>query len=247
MLKWIKGRNSLNKSIYILKRKRAVMLVLNILLLVALLSGIAFAAPTGMEIMKSSADTIKKLNNFDASATISQYMNGKVNMTMRVNVQLMLKELVTKVEVLDGTFRDTVWVINEPKNKAMIYMSVNKLCSVGTVAKILSSSPISFPIDKISSLLVFDTNDLKSAKYLRTEKFNKEDCYVVEIQTKDSPTTFQQVWVSIDTKFVVRVDSFNSAGVKTEQIVIDTFKPNVSTMTVKKLETMPQGTKFNYI
>ena len=210
----------------------------------------AFAAPTGMEILNTASNKIKQANNAQANAAITVWDDkGKVNLQNDTIVKIDFKNKISRIDVGSGTalYRGMILVIDNLKNEAFMYYQVANIYYKGTISRVLGNgdSTVSQLINyDISRYLMYDTSALSSAKFLREEVINRVNYYVVEMRTKDSPTTYQLVWIDSNTYDVYKVESYlASNNSKTFQVVLTNFKTNVTDITPAKLKEMPKGAR----
>ncbi len=212
----------------------------------AMVSLAAQAAPSGEEIatkVKAAYESLKTVS----LVTAIEYKDGKNLMAMKASVSADMASSILRVEIIEHpVIEGQIVIIDGTKKVSIVYMPVTNQAFRGPSAKVASAMGLDLGTINPEQLLNIDLNTALSIKYLRTEKIDRLNYYVVETRPKQSPETYQLVWIDAETYTVKQVEAYDADKVRLVKVVITDYKPNVK-LDAKKLVELPKGTKITDI
>jgi len=212
----------------------------------AMVSLAAQAAPSGEEIatkVKAAYESLKTVS----LVTAIEYKDGKNLMAMKASVSADMASSILRVEIIEHpVIEGQIVIIDGTKKVSIVYMPVTNQAFRGPSAKVASAMGLDLGTINPEQLLNIDLNTALSIKYLRTEKIDRLNYYVLETRPKQSPETYQLVWIDVETYTVKQVEAYDADKVRLVKVVITDYKPNVK-LDAKKLVELPKGTKITDI
>ena len=224
-------------------------LVITLILCMVPFSSI-LAAPTGNEIVNS---VIKKFNDFNMvqARVMIQYWDeaGRALRTSNMNFDLTvdIKNLCMRLQFVSGTYEDFIITADYKENTGSYYMPVMDAYYTGNLEKLVKELDSVFStglnLDSFSpeQFLGISTEDLTSARYLRTEPLDRIPHYVVEARYKNSDQ-WAHFWVDTETNLVSKSIMYHANGRPQAQIDISNFRYNMS-ISKATILAMPRGAK----
>lgn len=214
--------------------------------LVIIIARAAQAAPSGEEIaakVKASYESLKTVSLI----TAIEYKDGKNLLAMKASVSADMATGILRIEITEHpVIEGQIVIIDGTKGISTVYMPVTSQAFRGPSAKVAAAIGLDLSAIDPEQLLNIDINSALSVKYVRTEKIDRFNYYVLETRPKQAPDTYQLVWVDAENYSIKQVEAFDAAKVRLVKVVIEDYKPNVK-LDLKKLVELPKGTKLTDI
>jgi outer membrane lipoprotein-sorting protein len=214
--------------------------------IIILVSMTALAAPTGEEIASKVKASYESLKTVSLIAAI-EYKDGTDLLKMKASIiadraSSLLRIEITEHPVLEGQ----IVIIDGIKDISTVYMPVTSQAFRGPSAKVASAMGLDLSTIDPDQLLNIDLNAALSVKYLRTEKIDRLNFYVVETRPKQAPDTYQLVWVDVENFAIKQLEAYDSSKVRLIKVIIEEYKQNIK-LDLKKISELPKGTKITDI
>lgn len=213
---------------------------------IVIISMTAKAAPNGADIASKVKTAYESLKTVSLIAAV-EYKEGKNLMAMKASVMADLATNVIRLEITEHpVLEGQIVILDGNKNISTVYMPVTNQAFRGPSAKVASALGVDMTDFSPDQLLNIDINEALSIKYLRTEKIDRLDYYVLETKPKAAPDTYQLVWVDVENYSVKQVEAYDAQKVRLVKVIIEEYKPNLK-LDAKKLAELPKGTKISEI
>lgn len=213
---------------------------------IVIISMTAKAAPNGADIASKVKTAYESLKSVSIIAAI-EYKEGKSLMAMKASVMADLTTNIIRLEITEHpVLEGQIVILDGNKNISTVYMPVTNQAFRGPSAKVATALGVDISEFSPDQLLNIDVNEALSIKYLRTEKIDRLDYYVLETKPKQTPDTYQLVWVDVENYSVKQVEAYDAQKVRLLKVVIEEYKPNIK-LDSKKLAELPKGTKISEI
>ena len=204
------------------------------------------AAPSGDQIVDMVIDRFQDITGLGARIELSYWNeNGRKN-----NMGSMMFDLIVDVQsacaravFLKGLYEGQIIIFDYKSGLVYDYRPVLDVVYYGPPEKIAPRFDFDFGVLNPAQLLSLDKSNITSAKYLKTESLERIEHYVIEVRTKESPTTYQHIWVDSETHLLSKAVSYYASGNIQAQVTITNYQPNLRLNPAAILRT-PIGAKL---